>query len=650
MCVKRRDRRLLLRGQGVLFDALDHGLRSRTPALDARRGLPDDGSGGAVVVTAHDVPDIARDRTVQDRLGQLGAPWLPVWADHSEVWLGPWILPGGGACIACVAARAFVPELIGRRVPGRPPAGPRFLPAWLGRLLAAIVARELARLRDRAAAPLQGRALVWSLVTLHAELHPVSRLAGCPACPPGADDSPGQARETFARLFEPCPGDGPQEGSGPSLDRLTADLVSPRAGLVRGVRLQDGPLPMALAESVVAHAAGRQVLLSAGRSTSPDEARRVALLEALERQGGLAPGGRRPVLRASYRDLAERALDPRALVLHSPEQYRAPAFPYRPFDERRELTWVWGYSFRDGRATAVPASAVYYGSGSERRVGDRPERLAYETSNGCAVGRTTAEAVGRALLEVMERDGFLMAWYTRRTRAPLDLGSARDWRLVLLTRRLERLGYSAMAWDVTQDLGAPVVWVAAVSDSPDRPRTFSSCGCHPDPEAATWSALVEVAAGLRQLSRRYESERERERAAAMWSDPDSVRTMDDHGLLYAAPQAERHLAFLLGDRRDRVRFQDWFGARHEGSGRRWAERSRLLVDAVIGAGLDAIAVDQTTPEQAAMGLVGVRVLVPGALPMTFGHGARRLEGADRLARRLRSAGARGVNPWPHPFP
>ena len=84
----------------------------------------------------------------------------------------------------------------------------------------------------------------------------------------------------------------------------------------------------------------------------------------------------------------------------------------------------------------------------------------------------------------------------------------------------------------------------------------------------------------------------------MWSDPDSVRTMADHGLLYAAPQAEEHLGFLLGDRRGRVplrRCGGWDGG--------WTALGRRLVDAVTEAGLDAIAVDLTTPEQAAMGLV-----------------------------------------------
>jgi ribosomal protein S12 methylthiotransferase accessory factor len=125
--------------------------------------------------------------------------------------------------------------------------------------------------------------------------------------------------------------------------------------------------------------------------------------------------------------------------------------------------------------------------------------------------------------------------------------------------------------------------------------------------------------------------------------------MEDHGLLYAAPEAERALGFLLHDDRPRASFPERFGDHAPWGERRWPAWSRRLVEAVAEAGLDAIAVDQTTPEQAALGLVAARVLVPGALPMTFGHAARRLEGAERLARLLREAGEE-ANPWPHPFP
>jgi ribosomal protein S12 methylthiotransferase accessory factor len=68
-------------------------------------------------------------------------------------------------------------------------------------------------------------------------------------------------------------------------------------------------------------------------------------------------------------------------------------------------------------------------------------------------------------------------------------------------------------------------------------------------------------------------------------------------------------------------------------------------------------VDQTTPEHRASGLSCVKVVIPGALPMTFGHDFRRVDGIARLQQVPHLLGYRdaplepsGVNPDPHPFP
>jgi ribosomal protein S12 methylthiotransferase accessory factor len=53
----------------------------------------------------------------------------------------------------------------------------------------------------------------------------------------------------------------------------------------------------------------------------------------------------------------------------------------------------------------------------------------------------------------------------------------------------------------------------------------------------------------------------------------------------------------------------------------------------------------------------VKVIVPGLLPMTFGHDNRRVHGLSRLFEvpgllgyRDQGVARQGVNPHPHPFP
>lgn len=70
-----------------------------------------------------------------------------------------------------------------------------------------------------------------------------------------------------------------------------------------------------------------------------------------------------------------------------------------------------------------------------------------------------------------------------------------------------------------------------------------------------------------------------------------------------------------------------------------------------------VVVDQTLPEQRALGLHTVKVLVPGLIPIDFGWSRQRARHMPRTRTALREAGLRdtdltadGLNPAPHPFP
>ena len=73
--------------------------------------------------------------------------------------------------------------------------------------------------------------------------------------------------------------------------------------------------------------------------------------------------------------------------------------------------------------------------------------------------------------------------------------------------------------------------------------------------------------------------------------------------------------------------------------------------------LDVIVVDQSTPITKRNGLFCVKVLIPGMLPMTFGHHLTRVKGLERVLTVPMKLGFaekpltyEGLNPYPHPFP
>ena len=141
----------------------------------------------------------------------------------------------------------------------------------------------------------------------------------------------------------------------------------------------------------------------------------------------------------------------------------------------------------------------------------------------------------------------------------------------------------------------------------------------------------------------------------MLHDSSLVRKMDDHGMLYGLPQAEERLQFLLDDNRPLRTFDEEF---------KWKSRHTDLTDDLQDIlqkfrrlNLDVIVVDQTTPETKRNGLHCVKVLIPGMLPMTFGHHLTRVTGLERVLRVPMELGyakqpltLEQLNPHPHPFP
>jgi ribosomal protein S12 methylthiotransferase accessory factor len=139
-------------------------------------------------------------------------------------------------------------------------------------------------------------------------------------------------------------------------------------------------------------------------------------------------------------------------------------------------------------------------------------------------------------------------------------------------------------------------------------------------------------------------------------DADRVTSMPQHSLLYGHPTAYHRLSFLPVDEPARplsafAELAAW--PRHDDLGADLAE----LVGRYLATGLDVLAVDTTSPEQRVGGFASAKVIVPGTLPMTFGHRWRRTHDIPRLASVPALLGLRGaepgadeLNPFPHPFP
>jgi ribosomal protein S12 methylthiotransferase accessory factor len=605
--------------------------------------------GCSAVVAASDAWDSSHHAALRKACAERALPWLPVRTELGTVVIGPFEQTGTPGCAECAELR----RRLARRYPrghdavwsqhgtalrGHPSA---LLTHVAADLVAALVHGEV---EAPDAARTRCALLYVDLRTLRITRHPFVADPHCPVCGVLPADDPSSA----------CLGLQPRPKPGPHIYRIRAladelpalrrTFVDAETGIVRALHRNSHNGVVVAAAALGLRDGG--VEYGHGRTRSYRASELTALLEALERHGGLRPGGKRTHLQASYGEVADRAVDPRTLGVHPASSYRRPDFPFEPFDEDRPYRWVWAYSFARRAPILVPESYAFYGVA---------RGIVYEVSNGCALGGCLEEAVLFGLLEVAERDAFLLTWYGRLPVPRIDPGTARDRTIPMLVAAIKAdTGYDVMIFDTTVEQLVPCAWVMAVNPLDDeRPKVVCGAGAHLDLERACGNALSELGPILAGLIQSYPGERDRVRQMA--ADPSLVTEMADHSLLYGDPGVFDRLGFLTGSTELRS-FAD--RARPAAFGNPDLRTDLLeLTGRYLDCGLDVLVVDQTGPEHRAGGLACVKVIVPGTLPMTFGHLCRRIDGLPRLYEVPRLLGYRDevlapddVNPHPHPFP
>nr|WSZ97823.1 TOMM precursor leader peptide-binding protein [Streptomyces sp. NBC_00857] len=458
------------------------------------------------------------------------------------------------------------------------------------------------------------------------------------------------------------------------LDQETVrrDYLFPGLGLFKELR-QDLQSPFGACSVELPARWGRREP-AIGRAADYGTSRTVAVLEGLERYAGLHRGGAAPPVRARYADVADRALYPPDLGTHPEESYRSEGFRYRAFDPTTEIDWVWAYSFRTDDRVLVPERAAFWGPRHDAEIS-----FFYDTSNGCALGNSVEEAVLHGLRELAERDAFLLTWYRQLALPEVAMEGADPALDHLLAKAGLFTGFGFRCFNATMEYGIPALLLTAENEESGAPEgkekggphLFAGCGSHPDPVQAVTGGLYELVGTI--LATRDAYERRRPEALRMLDDPYLIRRMEDHSTVGALPEARGRFAFLLDrkahgwnasepDHRSRTGHTSGLVPLARVPKTLRSDEPDLRADlytavaGILDRGLDVLVVDQTMPELARNGLSCVRVLVPGLIPMTFGHRNRRTRGLPRLTdgtgvpyRSLLAPG-REIGAVPHPFP
>lgn len=194
------------------------------------------------------------------------------------------------------------------------------------------------------------------------------------------------------------------------------DLVSPRVGILKSLNLRvksaDEPELPHIYDASLSHFDFRKgdktERGSCGKGVTEEDAMLGALGEAVERYCASHPS-MQGTRRAPLSHLTGEAIPPVDFVLYSETQYARRDFPYRPWQPQDELLWTQMKELGSNASPWVPSAFAYLNSPS-----DQPQDFLFPAnSSGFAAGPDLNWAIRRAVLELLERDAFIVTWLNR---------------------------------------------------------------------------------------------------------------------------------------------------------------------------------------------------------------------------------------------
>jgi ribosomal protein S12 methylthiotransferase accessory factor len=345
---------------------------------------------------------------------------------------------------------------------------------------------------------------------------------------------------------------------------------------------------------------------------------------------------------SSRDELGEQALGMDAFCLFSQRQLQDVNFPLPRWQPGSLMHWVEGYSLLQHQPRYLPACLTYIPYFNDIDMQRQPDLFALAVSSGQACHSELAAALLSGLCEVIERDAFIICWSKMLSVPKLDI-SADPELCQIYQRYFACPGLQFHLFDLTLDIKIPTVLCIAQGQTERGPYCCVGAATRPLYRDAVIKAWQEAAQGLIWAQNLLLTKPD-------WrpdSDFRNVRDFEDHVRLFCEPEMLTHLAFLLDS--THISRPDFSTPPMSG-----AAGLQFCLDAVAAEGFEVIAVDLTTADIRAAGLVVNKVFVPGTASLYAVHGLPYF-GCPRFELVPAKLGwpalpAGQFNPVPHPFP
>lgn len=380
-----------------------------------------------------------------------------------------------------------------------------------------------------------------------------------------------------------------------------------------------------------------------GSGLTREAARGAAIGEGLERycSSVFDPDD---LLFGTFRALSQshRIIPPERYALFHPEQ----PLEIAHFDRDTPIAWVWGFSLTAQEPVLVPASLIYIPY--YPKLKEQGEQvIGPAVSSGLACAQSYDEALLKGICEVVERDAFMITWLDRLPMPQVNFESHPELHR-LYHDRLKRNGLSYTLINMTTDIDIPSFLCILVDDMRSPAMICVGGAANLNPVHAASKAMMEAV-----QTREWAKYLGENHTFSFASDFRDIRTFEDHVALYAYGDMGTAVEFLVGANLERAPLIDCWESQTRGSSAADLETALRTLSA---AGVEAVAIDLTTPDVADCGYCVTKILIPEFQPLyadylhRFLGGTRLYEVPQRLGYASAPRGIADLNPFPHPFP
>lgn len=340
----------------------------------------------------------------------------------------------------------------------------------------------------------------------------------------------------------------------------------------------------------------------------------------------------------SYNKLEKNAISPDQFALFHPEQHKVfqeRGFPVVPFTEETEVTWFPTHDLTDGEEKWIPGQFLYMPFQKD------PKYITMNTSTGLAAHTDYHKAILTGLLEVLERDSFVISWSQKI--APPKIVISED-----IQQYIDENFPTKYEWhffNMTYDLGVPSVFGLCFGEAEFGKFVAIGGASRMTFGEAVKKTIQEVGQAVPYF--RYSLDERKD-----WNpdnDFSKLFDFDDHSLFYVKRQD------LWGE------FDRWTKAPetfeidfNEPLPTDDIKTIRKIVKTLKKKGYNVLVKDLTTPDIRQLGFYSIKVYIPqliqlaGAYLMYY-HGGKRLYEVPKEMG-YTSNDFENLNTFPHPFP